>query len=258
MHSLTSADAGNKNHNDGAVALTHMLFALQHCAIFRDLPEATLKHFEERSALETYPAKTMLFFQDEPAAWCYLITEGLIKLVRHTNEGEETVLQIIGAGELVAAESIYTDHKYGYSCQTTAPSQLIKIPTALLEYYITKHPELATNLLKDLARSQSRKDQEIEQLTVQSTAQRLACFLIRLIDPIDGQNGHEAHLPYDKTLIAARLGMKAETFSRALARLKRDTAIDIDGADVKIPDVGKLIAYTCPACSKSTKRLESL
>ena len=58
-------------------------------------------------------------------------------------------------------------------------------------------------------------------------------------------------LPYDKTLIASRLGMKPETFSRALAKLKQETQIEIKGPMVTIKDMQRLISFTCNHCSSS-------
>jgi hypothetical protein len=57
------------------------------------------------------------------------------------------------------------------------------------------------------------------------------------------------HLPYDKTLIASRLGMKPETFSRALAKLKEQTGIRIVGPTVYIDRLQTLVSYTCNHCS---------
>ena len=49
-------------------------------------------------------------------------------------------------------------------------------------------------------------------------------------------------LPYEKALIAARLGMKPESFSRAMARL-RGLGVYVEGEQVAISDVERLAAY---------------
>ena len=49
-------------------------------------------------------------------------------------------------------------------------------------------------------------------------------------------------LPYDKSLIAHRLGMKPESLSRAFARL-RGQGVTTDGNRVLVNDVGSLWEY---------------
>jgi hypothetical protein len=49
-------------------------------------------------------------------------------------------------------------------------------------------------------------------------------------------------LPFDKSLIARRLGMKPETFSRALAKL-RGIGVETQGATVNVEDLDRLRAY---------------
>ena len=57
------------------------------------------------------------------------------------------------------------------------------------------------------------------------------------------------HLPYDKTLVAARLGMQPETFSRALSKLKKETGIRVQGAYIEMDSIDPLASYSCIACS---------
>jgi Crp-like helix-turn-helix domain len=46
-------------------------------------------------------------------------------------------------------------------------------------------------------------------------------------------------LPYDKVLIAARLGLKPESLSRAFAKL-RSVGVAVHASHVAVSDIGKL------------------
>jgi hypothetical protein len=88
-----------------------------------------------------------------------------------------------------------------------------------------------------MSRSRKQQDKELEHRTKCSSAHRL--FLLRLCN-LDADGPIRLNLPYHKTLIASRLGMKAETFSRALAKLRQETGIRIKGAAVEIDTVDQL------------------
>ena len=59
---------------------------------------------------------------------------------------------------------------------------------------------------------------QLEQMKRLTAPQRLADFLLTLCPNEEGPC--EIKLPYEKSLIASRLGMKPESLSRALAKLK--------------------------------------
>lgn len=50
-------------------------------------------------------------------------------------------------------------------------------------------------------------------------------------------------LPYNKLLVAARLGMQPETLSRAMRRLKDDLDMQFKGREVSIKDLEELQEY---------------
>jgi CRP-like cAMP-binding protein len=80
--------------------------------------------------------------------------------------------------------------------------------------------------------------QQVEQLTVRSSTERLADFLLKLA-PAGKAGEAVVRLPLDKAMIAARLGMQPETLSRALARL-RPLGIETRGSRVTIRDIESL------------------
>ena len=80
--------------------------------------------------------------------------------------------------------------------------------------------------------------QQVEQLKAQSGVQRVAEFLASLSL---AEQGHCAvALPYDKVLIAGRLGLTPESLSRAFARL-RSIGVVVDASHV--------VVKTSPSCA---------
>ncbi len=82
--------------------------------------------------------------------------------------------------------------------------------------------------------------EQIEQIKILSAPQRLADFLIRLSSVREGPA--EIELPYEKSLIASRLGMKPESLSRALAKL-RPLGVSVDRERVSIVDMRLLLQF---------------
>ena len=81
---------------------------------------------------------------------------------------------------------------------------------------------------------------EIEQLKAKSAPQRIASFFLK--QTVSTSGPARIALPYEKALIASRLGMKPESFSRALGKLA-ELGVVVARESVSISDVARLAAF---------------
>lgn len=203
-------------------------------------------HTHQRS----YAEGDTLCHQPDVAHTVWLTMSGWVKLTRETLDGSEAVWDVLGAGHLVGLETLMPDYRYTTRAVAVEPVTTLAISHAALRRITESHPPFALALLGHSLRQQESEQLEIEHRTHQTAPQRIGCFLLRLAKaPISGSM--TLNLPFDKGLLAARLGMQPETFSRALARLKQDTGIGLQGAQVTIQDVAQMHKYVCGPCSGS-------
>jgi CRP-like cAMP-binding protein len=217
--------------------------------LFGALPEARLKTLAQACRLKTYSHGEVLGHAGDALETLWLVLGmGLIKLSRETADGTEAVWDVLGQGEIVGLETAVAKTP---TAPTTAvavgPVEVICIPheafSSLLE-----DGAFARAMLEHLSDQTNRQRLETEHRAHQTTAQRLGCFLLRLAHtPEEGEA--TVRFPFDKGLLAARLGMDPATFSRALGKLKADTGLSVSGLSVTIPDIRRLTAYTCGSCS---------
>lgn len=226
-----------------------ILAVLQATPLCKGLEPAQLDVLAAQAVVKHFPKGFMLFGHDEDAQWFYLMLEGWVKLFRETLDGDEAVIDILTNDHLFGESALFGNGRYSFSAQTIEDSAILMLPMAALRQLIEANPLVALNLLDSMSRYRQQQERELEHRSLQNAPQRIGCFLLRLCDTEKKQA--TLHLPYDKTLIAARLGMKPETFSRALARLKEETGIVVNGASVQISDISRLAEYTCSACSNT-------
>jgi CRP-like cAMP-binding protein len=81
---------------------------------------------------------------------------------------------------------------------------------------------------------------DVEAYTLRSSHERVIGYLLAEA-PADANGAPvEVHLTAGKSVIASRLNMTPEHFSRILHELGDDGVIEIHGRTVRIPDVGRL------------------
>ena len=222
---------------------------LKKIELFRGSSDSSIRTLAQYSTVMTAEKGSMLFVHEDVADRFYLIQRGWVKLYRETLDGAQAVVDILTAGHLFGETSIFQDDIYPYSAEIAETSSLISIPLRFLKKEIESNPKTAAAMLSSMARYRKQQDQELEHRTLQNAPQRIGCFLLRLADQNDTGRPVSIHLPYDKTLVASRLGMQPETFSRALNKLKQTTDIQIKGGTIEINSLEKLVQYSCAACS---------
>lgn len=184
---------------------------------------------------------TLLFQQGDPASDFFVVLEGWVKLYRLTPEGDEAVVAIFTRGETFAEGAMFMGGRYPVAAETVAPSRLLQIDGTQLRKNIRENPDLAFPMLASASLHLKSLVEQIEQIKLLSGTQRIAQFLLRLCSA-EATGPTTVELPYEKALIANRLGMKPESLSRALMRL-RPFGVTVDREHVVIADVAKLAEF---------------
>ncbi|HET7198520.1 MAG TPA: Crp/Fnr family transcriptional regulator [Burkholderiales bacterium] len=171
----------------------------------------------------------------------FAVARGSVKLSLGRGAHDERILRIVGAGQAFAQASALLGQPLPYDAVAVEQSRVLMIPAAALLAVIEHDAAFARSLVLRIAESELALYAEMEATTLQSSAERLAAYL----DQLAGRAAAGActvHLPYSKTLIAARLGMKKETLSRLLRRFVAEGLIEVGKRDIGIRDRGRLAA----------------
>ncbi len=228
------------------------LNTLRQVPLFRGLADDTLALLA-RGAQERYcPRGTRLFAQGEPADRFYVVLDGWVKLYRDSPDGSECMVGLFSCGESFAEAAMFDREGFPVNGGVAEDARLLVFPAEPFLDTLHQHHGLTLNLLANLTGMLRALVMQLDQLTNQSTHQRLAAFLISLCP--DDVARATICLPCDKMLIAGRLGMKPESFSRAMARL-RAFGVRCERSCVHLDDLPALCAFarggesrSLPAC----------
>lgn len=221
---------------------------LKYIPLFKGCDPAFFDGLKAQAQCQSHKKGKILFIHGDKAERFYFIKNGWVKLFRETLDGTQAVVDILPAGNIFGETSIFEDDTYPYSAEMVEPTEIISLSLASLKTEIQNNNKLALSMLTSMARYRRQQDKEIEHRSTQNASQRIGCFLLRLTN--QNQTGPVTiHLPYDKTLVASRLGMQPETFSRALAKLRDKTGIKVNGATIEMESLNQLVNYSCAACS---------
>lgn len=216
--------------------------------LFRHMTDEGKAAFKARARIQRFTRGNTIFLADDPAEWGYVIQGGWVKLFREALNGAEAIIDVLPPGSLFGETAPFENGSYSYGVEVIENVELIVFPLSILKDEAARNHDFSMAMIRHISGKGLAKDKETELRAIQNASQRIGCFLLRLCK--DNESGAVTlTLPWEKALIAARLGMTPETFSRSLAKLQRDLDMTIKGPVVEIGDFEALVRYTCSACS---------
>lgn len=218
------------------------------------LPENDFQALFSGSKIRTYSKKSSVFSQGDSADRFFLVMSGYIKLYQTTRDGNEVVLGLYGRGEGFGGEAVlFEGAAYPHNATAIEDSNILELSNTTVRGLITRNAEFSLYLMQSMTRQIERLRLEKEHLAVMSAKQRVACFLYQIyLSQCNGSKceGKRLNLPSKKHLTAVHLGMKQETFSRALKELQT-IGVNICQNTVVIKDSDALEKVCCSNCSAS-------
>ena len=119
--------------------------------------------------------------------------------------------------------------------------EVLQIPSAAVLDMMRRDPDTCVSVLASTFTHLHSLVSQLEQLKAKTGAQRVAEFILELSDCTKGSC--VVTLPYDKVLIAGRLGMKPESLSRAFSKLK-PVGLRISKNHATIDDIERLRGFS--------------
>lgn len=220
---------------------------LRDLPFFAGLPEAVFNSLMNVATIRDYPKNKLLFFHGDRADRFFSVLSGWVKAFRNTEQGDESVAALFTHGDTFGEAAAFSNSGHPFSAQTIDETRLIEIPASLIRDKGGADPDIMRHVMHSMSREIRKLQIENEHMTIMSASQRVGCLLLQLSSGIK-EHGGSFVFPYDKSLAAARLGMKAETFSRSLAQLK-PMSVHSDGAETRIDSFRCLAEHCCRSCS---------
>lgn len=186
--------------------------------LLASVPEPIFDQVLSQAHVRRFDRGATIFLQGERASAIYIVAEGWVKLYRIAPSGAEAVVGVFTKGSSFGEAVAFRHDTYPVAAEAVTDCTLVRIEADGFLRIIRDSPEVAIAMLSATFAHLHSLVGQIEQLKAQTGAQRVAEFLLDLAPCPSG--ACEVTLPYDKVLIAGRLGMKPESLSRAFARLK--------------------------------------
>jgi len=213
---------------------------LSRLALFNDLAPAELDQLASGTA-ELHVARGETIFQrGDPCVGFHTVVYGQVKLAFTSSQGDEKVVEIIGPGHSFGEALMFMEKPYIVSAQALADTLLLHVSKATVFDQLERDPHFARKMLAGLSRRLHGLICDVEGYSLRSGTQRVIGYLLK---GEAGEDGGQITLSVSKTVIASRLNLTPEHFSRILHDLSGKRLIGVSGRKITILDSEKLRDY---------------
>lgn len=171
---------------------------------------------------ETFAPDIMIFLEGDPADRLWVVAEGQIKIVKHTSDGQENLLEVITPGEMFGGAALLLATQPATAVAMTATLAL-SIERELYLQLIRQYPDIALRIIHLLA-DRLQAAMKMRALAVERVDVRLANILLKLCDKVGqpAEEGMRINLPLSRQDLADMTGTTIETAIRVMSRFRKD------------------------------------
>nr|WP_281497236.1 Crp/Fnr family transcriptional regulator [Ornithinimicrobium sp. F0845] len=183
-----------------------------------------------------------VFEEGDPGDSLYVIVTGKMKLARTSGDGRESLLSVLGPGEMFGELSLFDPGPRLTSARAVAEAELISLGNADLRHFLGLHPEVAMMMLAGLARRLRRTNEDMSDLVFTDVPGRVAKALLDLSVRFGKRTDAGVKVAHDLTQeeLAQLVGASRETVNKALADFATRGWLVLGAKSVTLIDLERL------------------
>jgi CRP-like cAMP-binding protein len=212
---------------------------LSNLLLFKELGTEEINRIATGTREVRIDSGATLFTKGDPCSGFYMIVYGQIKLAIPAANGSEKVVEIMRDGQSFGEAIMFLEKPYIVSAQALADSLLLHISKATVFDELERDPRFARRVIAGLSARLHHLVRDVGSYALQSGRERVVGYLLHNETGRDGEAGGLT-LSTKKGIIASRLNLTQEHFSRILHELVAEKLIEVRGREITIPDIGRL------------------
>jgi CRP-like cAMP-binding protein len=224
-------------------ASTIQVEELRRHPLFSGLDDEQLDRLLQTARLIRLSEGEHLFERQQEARHFFMLRSGSIRLYLSAPDGSEKVIHLVSPYQTFAEAIMFMDdQRYPVNASALAPSEVISFSNATFLGILRESTDTCFRLMADMSTWLKKQINEIDALTLQNATLRFTNYLIHIAPP--GKSADvEIKLAAPKHVIASRLSIQPESFSRILRTMQQADLISVKGNTIHIRDMDALSVH---------------
>jgi CRP/FNR family transcriptional regulator, cyclic AMP receptor protein len=218
--------------------------ALKLSQLFERTSKTTRDAALAAATMEIVPGGTLILAQGTPIEALIILGRGRARVERAAADGKVVPLGYRGSGDVLGEACFGQPPIAGENTSAMEEAELVRLPVAAVEEFVTTDPGLSSAVLALLLTRQRETEDRIESLLFRNVEGRLVEFLLKAADRwgVPTPRGTLISAPITHLEIAQSIGSTRETVTLTLGALRREGLLEVAGRRLIVSDREKLMA----------------
>jgi len=209
-----------------------LLKRLQNFEFLRGLDDETLAQLAKNAAWRVFAPDAVVFWEGDSESNLYYLQYGLLKILKAAPDGREQVLRLISPGETFNEVGILAQRANPATAVALEESGIWLIPRQALEEVILAHPQVALQIIRNMADKFIDLVSLAADLSLKSVKARFVNLLLAQAEGDVIARGSST----TQAEMASRLGTVPDVLSRVIRELTKAGLIEADKQQIRILD----------------------
>jgi CRP-like cAMP-binding protein len=208
--------------------------------LFSGLDDRQLERLLQTARLIRLSEGEHLFDRQQEARHFFMLRSGSVRLYLSAPDGSEKVIHLVYPYQTFAEAIMFMDdQRYPVNASALSPSEVMAFSNTTFLGILRESTETCFHLMADMSTWLKKQINEIDALTLQNATLRFTNYLIHMAPP-GTSTDVEIELAAPKHVIASRLSIQPESFSRILRSMQQAGLISVRGNTIHIGDLEAL------------------
>ena len=207
-----------------------------------------IRKIRDAGVLRSYPARSYIFYEGDPATGVLVVDSGLIRIDRARRTGRVMLLDLIMPGGLVGELGVIDDEPRSATMSTVTEAKVYHVPADAFRALMAEDDEIQDAVIKRLTRRLRSLSTQLLESTMDAP-HRIAARLLALIDieetlgrlVVEDNGMIDLRLPISQEELGQWAGLSREGAVKGLKTLRSINVIETGRKRVKIHDRDRLV-----------------
>lgn len=218
--------------------------------MFEFLEAEELDRLYSLCSTERFAKGEYVFLECDQPKNLYVVVKGEVKLLKQTEDGRETIVEMAYPGEIFGEEAVFDGQPYPMTAQALDDVELLSIPRGDFFSFLRDNPDLALEIITELGTRLREAQNTIRALAMERVEWRIARVLLMLSRKagVTEADGVSIDLPLTRQDIADMAATTVETTIRVLSNFKKMGLVDTEKGKIILRDRKHLEEMVSEGC----------
>ncbi|WP_330444316.1 Crp/Fnr family transcriptional regulator [Flavobacterium sp. C4GT6] len=181
-----------------------------------------------------------IFTEGENVNGIFCIKDGVCKLSKLSENGNEQILKLVAKGELLGQRSMISDEPVNLSAVALEDMEVCFVPKSEILGFFNENNQFSMNVMKSICGDLKEADDHLVNMAQKSVRQRLAETLLELHETFGTNEDKSLRIKLSREEIAGMVGTATESCIRLLSEFNKNGLIELSGKKITLKDLKKL------------------